>query len=166
MLRNDIVRAITNKLEATILGDEAGTSTKPEGFFNGVTADSADVTFSDIVEMEEALEEANVTGNLTYIVSPSAKATLRTTKKDAGSGLMVMDNNEINGIKVLSTSAVTDKGVVLGNFADYVIGQWGGIDLTVDPYTQASKGKIRLVVNAYFDAKPRRAEAFAKKILH
>ena len=166
MLRNDIVRAITNKLEATILGNEAGTSTKPEGFFNGVTADSADVTFSDIVEMEEALEEANVTGNLTYIVSPSAKATLRTTKKDAGSGLMVMDNNEINGIKVLSTSAVTDKGVVLGNFADYVIGQWGGIDLTVDPYTQASKGKIRLVVNAYFDAKPRRAEAFAKKILH
>lgn len=166
MLRNDIVRAITNKLEATILGNEAGTSTKPEGFFNGVTADSADVTFSDIVGMEEALEEANVTGNLTYIVSPSAKATLRTTKKDAGSGLMVMDNNEINGIKVLSTSAVTDKGVVLGNFADYVIGQWGGIDLTVDPYTQASKGKIRLVVNAYFDAKPRRAEAFAKKILH
>lgn len=166
MLRNDIVRAITNKLEATILGNEAGTSTKPEGFFNGVTADGSDVTFADIVEMEEALEEANVTGNLTYIVSPSAKATLRTTKKDAGSGLMVMDNNEINGIKVLSTSAVTDKGVVLGNFADYVIGQWGGIDLTVDPYTQASKGKIRLVVNAYFDAKPRRAEAFAKKILH
>lgn len=166
MLRNDIVRAITNKLEATILGTEEGTSTKPEGFFNGVTADGSDVTFADIVEMEEALEEANVTGNLTYIVSPSAKATLRTTKKDAGSGLMVMDNNEINGIKVLSTSAVTDKGVVLGNFADYVIGQWGGIDLTVDPYTQASKGKIRLVVNAYFDAKPRRAEAFAKKILH
>lgn len=166
MLRNDIVRAITNKLEATILGTEEGTSTKPEGIFNGVTADSDDVTFTDIVEMEEALEEANVTGNLTYIVSPSAKATLRTTKKDAGSGLMVMDNNEINGIKVLSTSAVAGKGVVLGNFADYVIGQWGGIDLTVDPYTQASKGKIRLVVNAYFDAKPRRAEAFAKKILH
>lgn len=166
MLRNDIVRAITNKLEATILGTEEGTSTKPEGIFNGVTADGSDVTFADIVEMEEALEEANVTGNLTYIVSPSAKATLRTTKKDAGSGLMVMDNNEINGIKVLSTSAVAGKGVVLGNFADYVIGQWGGIDLTVDPYTQASKGKIRLVVNAYFDAKPRRAEAFAKKILH
>lgn len=166
MLRNDIVRAITNKLEATILGTEEGTSTKPEGIFNGVTADGSDVTFTDIVEMEEALEEANVTGNLTYIVSPSAKATLRTTKKDAGSGLMVMDNNEINGIKVLSTSAVAGKGVVLGNFADYVIGQWGGIDLTVDPYTQASKGKIRLVVNAYFDAKPRRAEAFAKKILH
>ena len=166
MLRNDIVRAIANKLEATILGDEAGTSTQPEGLFNGVTADASDVTFADMVAMEEELEEANVTGELTYIVSPSAKAALRTTAKDAGSGLFVMDNNEINGIKVLSTSACTDKGVILGNFNDYVIGQWGGIDLVVDPYTQAASGKVRLVVNAYFDAKPRRTEAFVEKILH
>lgn len=165
MLRNDIVRAIANKLEATILGNEAGTSTQPAGLFNGVNSDSDDVTFYDIVSMERELEEANVYGELTYIVSPSAKATLRTTAKDAGSGLFVMENGEINGIKVLSTSACTDLGVVLGNFNDYVIGQWGGIDLVVDPYTQAANGKVRLVINAYFDAKPRRAEAFAKKIL-
>jgi hypothetical protein len=34
------------------------------------------------------------------------------------------------------------------------------IDLTIDPYTQAANGAIRLVINAYFDAKPRRTEAF------
>lgn len=38
-------------------------------------------------------------------------------------------------------------------------------DLTVDPYTQAASGKVRLVINAYFDAKPRRADAFVKKVL-
>jgi hypothetical protein len=38
-------------------------------------------------------------------------------------------------------------------------------DLTVDPFTQAPNGMIRLVINAYFDAKPRRTEAFVKKIL-
>ena len=53
----------------------------------------------------------------------------------------------------------------MGNFSDYVIAQWGGIDLTVDPYTKAADGKVRLVINAYFDAKPRRSEAFAKKVL-
>lgn len=37
-------------------------------------------------------------------------------------------------------------------------------DLTVDPYTQATNGKVRLVINAYFDAKPRRAEAFIAKV--
>ena len=31
--------------------------------------------------------------------------------------------------------------------------------------TQAANGKVRLVINAYFDAKPRRTEAFVKKVL-
>ncbi len=115
--------------------------------------------------MESTLEASNVKGNISFIVSPSAKATLKTTKIDAGSGKMIMEGEEVNGYPVFSTSAVTGKGVVMGNFADYVIAQWGGIDLTVDPYTQAANGQVRIVINAYFDAKPRRTEAFVTKVL-
>mgnify|MGYP002673998393 CR=1 FL=1 len=78
---------------------------------------------------------------------------------------MLMEGNEIDGISTLVTNGMTSKGLILGNFNDLVIGQWGGIDLTVDPYTQAANGKIRLVVNAYFDAKPQRADSFVKKVL-
>ena len=165
MLKRDIVSAISNKLEATILGTEAGTTTMPAGMLNGVTADSAAITYEDIVDMEATLEEANVRGDIKFVVSPSAKAALKTTKLDEGSGRFAMTGNEVNGYPVLCTSAVAGKGVIYGNFNDLVIGQWGGIDLTVDPYTQAAKGKVRLVINAYFDAKPRRAEAFVKKVL-
>ena len=35
------------------------------------------------------------------------------------------------------------------------------IEITVDEYTQATKGCVRLVVNAYFDAKVAREDAFA-----
>lgn len=165
MLKRDIVAAISNKLEATILGTEAGSTTKPAGLLNGVQKDSDAITFEDIVEMEATLEGANVSGNISYIVSPTAKAALKTTKIDTGSGKFAMEGNEMNGYPVLCTSAVAGKGVIMGNFNDLVIGQWGGIDLTVDPYTQAANGKVRLVINAYFDAKPRRAEAFVKKVL-
>lgn len=165
MLKRDIVNAISNKLEATILGKEAGSITQPAGLLNGVTADTAAVTYADIVGMEEDLEEKNVRGNITFIVSPSAKADLKTTEKSAGTAQYLMEGNEINGYPVLCTSAVADKGVIMANWSDLVIGQWGGIDLTVDPYTQAANGKVRLVINAYFDAKPRRAEAFVKKVL-
>lgn len=165
MLKRDIVAAISNKLEATILGTEAGSTTKPAGLLNGVTKDSNAITFEDIVEMEATLEGANVSGEIKYIVSPTAKASLKTTKIDAGSGKFAMEGNEMNGYPVLCTSAVAGKGVIMGNFNDLVIGQWGGIDLTVDPYTQAANGKVRLVINAYFDAKPRRSEAFVKKVL-
>lgn len=164
MLKRDIVNAIANKLEATILGSETIVNA-PEGLLNGVVADSEAITYEDIVAMETELEEANVRGDIKFVVSPSAKAKLKTTKLDAGSGKFAMEGNEVNGYPVLCTSAVAGKGVIYGNFNDLVIGQWGGIDLTVDPYTQAANGKVRLVINAYFDAKPRRAESFVKKIL-
>lgn len=164
MLKRDIVNAIANKLEATILGSETIVNA-PEGLLNGVVADSSAITYEDIVAMETELEEANVRGDIKFVVSPSAKAKLKTTKLDAGSGKFAMEGNEVNGYPVLCTSAVAGKGVIYGNFNDLVIGQWGGIDLTVDPYTQAANGKVRLVINAYFDAKPRRAESFVKKIL-
>ena len=163
MLKRDIVAAIANKLEATILGKDAGSATKPAGLLNGVVADTGAVTYADFVNMEAELEKENVRGDIKFIVSPSAKAVLKSTQKNQNS--FIMEGNEVNGYPVLSTSAVADKGIVYGNFSDLVIGQWGGIDLTVDPYTQAANGKVRLVINAYFDAKPRRDKAFVKKVL-
>jgi HK97 family phage major capsid protein len=162
LLRSDIVKAITNKLEATILGDGAGDSKTPAGLFNSASAMTA-VDYKNIVAFMQELEEANVSGEVKYIVSPAIKAALKTTSKDAGSGRFLMEGNEIDGVTALCTSAC--KGIVLGNFSDYIIAQFGAIDLTVDPYTQAANGKVRLVVNAYFDAKPRRTEAFVAKKL-
>ena len=157
LLRADIVRAIANKLEATILGDKDGSATQPKGLFYDV-ADYYDISYESIVELVAYLEQQNVTGDIKFILSPLMKALLKTTKKDEGSGLFVMEDGEIDGLPVLSTSACM--GLAVGNWADYVIAQWGGIDLTIDPYSQATNGKVRLVVNAYFDAKPRREEAF------
>ena len=165
MLRRDIIAAIGNKLEATILGADAGTDEKPAGLFDGVTAMTTAVKFGDIVDAEAELDAANVTGAYTYILSPKAKAALRTLSKDAGSGRFVLEDGEIEGSKALVSSNVVAKGMVVGDFTDYVIAQWGAIDLVVDNYTKATEGKVRLVVNAYFDAKPRRATSFIKRIL-
>ena len=165
MLRRDIIAAIGNKLEATILGADAGTDEKPAGLFNGVTAMTTALKFGDIVDAEAELDAANVNGAYTYILSPKAKAALRTLSKDAGSGRFVLEDGEIEGSKALVSSNVTAKGLVVGDFSDYVIAQWGAIDLVVDNYSKSTEGKVRLVVNAYFDAKPRRATSFVKRIL-
>jgi len=161
LLRNDIVRAISNQLEATILGNEAGTSVKPEGIFNGST--DVALTYDSCVDMEAKLDGVEAYANPSYIVSPSIKATLRKAKTDAGSGQFVYENGEINGIPCYCSSAA--KGIVLGDFSNYVIGQWGGVDLTVDPYTQAANGKIRIVVNCYLDAKALRKSAFVTGVV-
>ena len=160
LIRQDIINAINSKLEATILGSEAGTTTKPAGLFNVISGDATIATYGDICDLESDIEDANVTGETKYIMSNKAKAKLRSTQKGNGVGFII-DNGAIDGTEVLNTSNVAGEGVIYGDFSNLAIGQWGAIDLTVDPYTKAAAGQVRLVVNAYFDAKVLRTSAFA-----
>lgn len=165
MLRNDLAKAIANKLESTILGNGVGDTNTPAGMFNAITADTTNITYAGILAMENTLDEANVIGNRKFIVSPSAKLALKSTAKDTTGNKYLMEGNEVIGYEAHTTSAAVSKGILFGDFSDYVIAQWGALDITVDPFSQAANGCVRLVVNAYFDAKPRRATSFAKKIL-
>lgn len=165
LLRSDVVQCIANKLQATILGAEKGTNTKPAGMLFGVTAETDAFTFEKAVAWEEQLEEAKITGEKKYALSPRAKAIMRTTKIDAGSGLMVMQNNEVLGIPALSSGAMKAKGVILGDWSQLFIASFGAVDIVVDPYTRADRAQILLHVNAWFDYAEIRPEAFVKKIL-
>lgn len=159
LIREDLVKAINNKLEATILGDASGTATQPEGMFNAISATSV-TAFSGICALEADIEDANVNGDCLYVMSNKAKAALRAMAKSSKSTELVYENGEVDGVKALNTSHISDKKYLYGDFSNLAIGQWGAIDLTVDPYTLARSGQIRLVVNAYFDAKILRPTAF------
>ena len=173
MLRADLVRAVSEKLEQTILGKHATATDKPDGFFTTVPTDKGALTFARIVKMEADVESNNVSGNMSYIMHPQLKAKCKTTSKSADGTAAVgfiWDGDSVNGYPCYTSNAVakgmqtgTDEyGVLFGNFSDYVIGQWGALDLTIDPYTKAADGQVRLVVNDYFDAKPRREVSIVK----
>lgn len=159
LIREDLVKAINNKLEATILGDESGTTTQPQGMFDAISATSVS-GYSDVVDKEADIEDANVNGACVYVMSNKAKAVLRAMPKSSKSTQLVFENGEVDGTKALNTSHISDKKYIYGDFSNLAIGQWGAIDLTIDPYTLARSGQIRIVVNAYFDAKILRPSAF------
>lgn len=157
-IREEIINAINAKLEATILGDGAGSTTEPKGLLENVTNSVG--TFAALCDLEASLEEANVYGDLKYIVSPKAKSALRNMAKSTKSTQLVYENGEVDGTEALCTSHVKETNFVYGDFSQYIIAQWGNLDITVDNVTLAAEGQIRLVVNAYFDAKPLRDKAF------
>lgn len=158
-IRNDLVAAINAKLEETILGDDAGTATKPAGIFNTISAESVS-DFGDICDLEADVEDNNVLGECVYIMSNKAKSALRAMIKGTNGTGMVYENGEVDGTKAFNTSNVSGKQYVYGDFSNLAIGSWGGVDLTVDPYTKAGDGQIRIVVNMYVDAQVLREEAF------
>lgn len=159
LIRQDLINAINSKLESTILGSETGAN-QPSGMFNGITA-STIADFKGLCDLEAAIEDANVIGECKYVMSNKAKAAFRNMAKSTKSTQLVMEGGMIDGTPVLNTSNVEGKNFIYGDFSNLAIGQWGAIDLTVDPYTKAAQGQVRLVINAYFDAKVLRPEAFA-----
>lgn len=163
MIKSDLVNAISSKLEETILGTASGSTTQPEGIFHAIpmsASTSAITAYSGVCDAESVVEDSNILGQPVYVMSNKAKAVFRAMPKSSKSTQLVYEGGELDGTPVYSTSNISDKKFVYGDFSNLVIGNWGGIDLTVDPYTKAAAGQVRLVINAFFDAKIVRPEAF------
>ena len=158
-IRRDLVNALNDKLEATVFGNAAGTTEQPAGLFYNASETNVD-DFAGLCQFEAAVEAQNVYGNMKYVMSPSAKATFRGMIKGTNATGMVYEAGEMDGVETYVTTNVASKKFIYGDFSNLVIGNWGDIEITIDPYTQSTKGCIRLVINAYFDFKPARAVAF------
>ena len=156
-VREEIINAVNAKLESTILGDAEGSTTQPAGLLNGTPVSITN--FAGICDLEAGLDGVEGYGEPKYIVSPKAKAALRGMAKGAKSTQLVFEDGEIDGTEAFCTAHLADKNLVYGDFGQYVIAQWGAIDITVDNVTLAAEGQVRLVVNCYFDAKPLRSNA-------
>ena len=163
MLRADIVNALVAKLEKTIFGDAQGDATKPEGIF--YNAEEQDPSYSAVCEAEADLTD--YLGDKRFVMSPSAKSAFKqTTISGQLSDLrLLMQGNEVDGYPVSASSNVVADGWAFGDFRELVVAQWGAIDIVVDPYTLATKNAIRLVINAFFDAKVRREGAIKAYVL-
>lgn len=173
-VRQAIAVAIAQKLEKTAFSKDAESAPTPGGMF--ATLDETikgEMTWAQVVAMETNTDVQNALfGNLAYIMHPALIGKAKTKVKDAsGAGGFIFTGNgdgQLNGYRALRTNNIPSKigdstdeyGIVFGNWADYFIGQWGGIEMLVDPYTQALKGTIRLVVNSYWNMGFIRKESF------
>lgn len=160
-IRNDLVKSIAEKIESTVLSYNAGSSTMPAGLaYNVAYTTVAD--YGDLCDLEAALEEKNVYGDMHYILSPKAKATLRSTIKGTNNSGFIMEQNEVDGVPAVTTSNVPSKYFYYGDFNDVWVATWSDVILdVVRDSASLKKGCITLVVNMYVDAKAVRPDAIA-----
>lgn len=173
-IRQAIAVAIAQKIEQTAFSVNKDVENTPDGMFHTLDANiKGDMSWAQIVAMETNADVQNALfGNLSYILHPALVGKAKTKVKDAsGAGGFIFTGNgdgQLNGYKALRTNNLPKKlgdatdefGAVFGNWADYFLGQWGGIELLVDPYTQALKGTVRLITNSYWNMGFIRKESF------
>ena len=158
-IRRDIVNALNDKLQATILGSEDKSDAKPAGIFYNVSETTVN-NYKDLCKFEAGLDDANINGEKKYLMGNTAKATFRSMVKGNNNTGMVLEANQMDGTPMINTSSVATNKFAYGDFNYLAIGSWGDLDITIDQYTQAVNGCIRLVINAFFDAVILRPEAF------
>lgn len=167
LVRDDLTQALALAIDKGAL-EGSGSSGQPTGILNtsGVNKPSsfaaAVPTFAEMVELETMVAADNALfGNLAYITDASTYGGLKTKSKDSGSGMFVLENGEANGYRVIRSQQATAGNVYFGNWSDCLIGMWGGLDLTVDPYTASSSGTVRIVALQSVDVAVRNAVSFA-----
>ena len=124
---------------------------------------AANPTFAEVVAMETAVAEDNaLAGSLAYILPAGMYGALKTTAKDSGSGQFVVEpGGTINGYRAIVSNQVTAGDLYFGNFADLLIGMWGGLDLIVDPYSGSKSGTVSITALQSVDVAVRHAVSFA-----
>lgn len=167
LIRDDLTQALALAIDKAGL-EGSGASGQPTGILNTVgvnkpTSFAAAVpTFAEMVALETAVAEDNaLLGSLAYITDAATYGGLKTKSKDSGSGMFVLEGGQANGYNVIRTQQATAGNVYFGNFADLLIGMWGGLDLTVDPYTASTSGTVRIVALQSVDVAVRHAVSFA-----
>jgi len=168
LVRNDLTASIALAIDLGALAG-SGSSGQPTGVQNtsGINTPTnfaaANPTFAEVVAMETAVAEDNaLQGNLAYILPASMYGALKTTAKDAGSGqFVVAPDGSMNGYNAIVSNQVTAGDLYFGNFADLLIGMYGGLDIVVDPYTASSSGTVRIVALQTVDVAVRHAVSFA-----
>jgi HK97 family phage major capsid protein/ATP-dependent Clp endopeptidase proteolytic subunit ClpP len=133
-------------------------------------------TFGKLVDMETEINKDNaLLGNFGWLTTPGMAGKMRQTLESSTAGARwiwngnVMDGDMIGYRAVSSNQASSTLGggsnehaMILGNWADLLIGMWAGLEIIVDPYTLADKGLVKMTSFQMVDIACRRGQSFAK----
>lgn len=177
-VQNELALRIALAIDAAgIFG--TGTSNQPRGLLDypGVGSvvggtDGGAIDWGKVVDLETATGTANaLVQNMCYLTNAKVRGAAKQTLKAAGVSGYIWEDGAMNGFPVVTSNQVPGnltKGagtnlsaLAFGNFADLIIGMWGGLDLQVNPYSLDKIGAVRVTAYQDVDIELRHPESFA-----
>jgi len=190
LVRMDLAAGVSVEIDRAALHG-SGSANEPRGIANTVGIGSvvggtngASINYTHIVGLETEVSVDNGdTGSLGYLTNSRMRGALKTTQRFASTDSPIftadaalareslgMVNSQLCGITNQVSAALTKgsasgvipvSAVFFGNWADLMIGEWGAVDLLVDPYTGSSAGTTRVRIFMDCDIALRHPQSFA-----
>ncbi|MCU0891999.1 MAG: phage major capsid protein [Sandarakinorhabdus sp.] len=178
-VRNDLAQVLALAIDLGALNG-SGSAGQPRGILQtagigsvAIGTNGGPATWDHIVDLETVVGNANAdVPTSAYLTNAAQRGRLKKTAElGATNGLGIWRDNEVNGYRAIASNQVPrtlTKGtgtnlsaIIFGNFADLIIGMWGGLDLLVDPFTSSTTGTTRFVAMQDVDSALRRLASFA-----
>ena len=149
---NDLNRALALKIDKAAYygtgGDNQPLGLKNISGMNAVSFAAVNPTFAEMVAMESEIASDNAdVDRMSYVINAAMRGHFKTAPRmGAGTESTIWEpGNTVNGYRTEVTNQIEAGDVFFGNFADLIIAMWGGLDLTIDPYSLSAKGGLRIV---------------------
>lgn len=181
-LLDKITTAHADLLEQAAING-TGTDGQPTGILNtagigsvAMGTNGGAIDWKHIVALETEVNSKNANrGSMAYLSNAKVNGALKVTEMAAGTARFLLSNEApktLNGYPfdwtnlvpsnlTKGTAANKCSALIFGNFQDLYVGQWGGIDIVVDPYTGAGSGEVFITLNAWNDVKVAEPKSFA-----
>jgi len=153
-LRNSIAQAVGSKVEYALFSDDSSNGSY-DYLGNGKTpVTNANITSLMMALVEEVQSNNHNRGNLGFAISNDLFTEVYTAAQVSGVNPLII-NEMIMGVMAKFSNQIADitnPVAYYGDFSKVQICQFGGVEILVDPYTQAVSGTNRLILNSYWDA--------------
>lgn len=155
LVREDLARSVAEEVDRVLI-DGGAVATEPMGILRTsgtLQSTLAGPTWAQVLAMIGMAEDANIPGPLRWLTSPKAARKLRGTLQNNQDGTYLMQGGQVGELPALSTSFVPDADAthgtaILGDFSQTMIGIWGALDLSTNPYAEAVYRRGGVLVRA------------------
>lgn len=163
-LREQLGKAMNRKLDETVF---QGTGVAPipygitttAGVITSVLA-SGTPTRQMYLDAWAAIAAQNAPDMIKIVTTPAILAHQMGAYLDAGSGRFLTEDGKTVGWDTIWSNNIPADTIIVGDFAQFVVGQWGGIDLVINPYTRAKENLLEVVINSHWDMGCYRPKSF------
>lgn len=133
---------------------------------------SAVPTYAELVGMRGLVQKSGAyqDGTYAYVMSGEMAATLEATRRFDSGDTPILVDGKIGGFPVLLSEYIEATGpnafnsapkhVGFGRWSDLIVGQFGEMKLTIDPYTGAKAGITNMVLDTHYSVDLIRKESF------
>lgn len=159
-------------------GQPRGILQHPDITTDAVGTNGGYASWGNIVSLETGVANANAdVGTMAYLTNAKLRGQLKQTAKVTSQAIYIWENTQtpgqgmMNGYRAeVSNQVPADlvKGsgsslcaLIFGVWNQLVIGEWGGVDVLIDPYTGGTSGAVRVRVLMDTDIALRHGQSFA-----